>query len=142
MILKLSTLVSWAVLTMTAQELVRPDLDGFKYPVIARSARIQGTVEFVVNSDGLHLVSGNPMLVAAAKSNLEKWAIPYVSGTPLSITYHFRVKDPATRIAEVDRPIGDSFDRFFLRLLRRPTTRRVKEWECVSRETIWLVSKT
>jgi hypothetical protein len=72
MILKLSILVSYATLTITAQELVQPNLDGFKYPPLARSARIAGTVQLVVGSDGVQVISGHPMLVAAAKSNLEK----------------------------------------------------------------------
>jgi len=129
MILKLLTFLSCAVLTMAAQELVQPNLDGFKYPVLARSARIQGIVEFVVKSGAIHLVSGHPMLVAAAKSNLEKWAVPCASDTPLSVTYHFLVGGPEFR--QVDEPIGDRFDRFFLRLFHRPVTRQVKEQVCL-----------
>jgi hypothetical protein len=117
---------------MTAQELVQPNLDGFKYPALARAARIQGKVQFMVKSDGPQLVSGHPMLATAAKGNLEKWAVPHASDTPLSVTYIFRLKDFVSHIIEVDRPIGDSFDRFFLRLFRRPITRRIKEWDCVS----------
>jgi len=128
MILKLSMVVSYAVLTMTAEELVQPDLDGFKYPVLARSARIQGTVEFVVKSDGIKLLSGHPMLAAASKSNLEKWAVPHVSDTPLSITYIFRLAD--REFLEVDEPIGDRFELFFLRLFGRPVTRRATEEVC------------
>ena len=60
MILKLSMLALWAALTMTAQELVQPNLDGFKYPALARAARIQGSVEFVVKSDRIQLLSGHP----------------------------------------------------------------------------------
>jgi hypothetical protein len=125
-------LALWAGLSLAGQEPLRPNLDGFTYPALPRSARIQGTVEFVVRFDGIRLLSGQPMLVAAAKRNLEKWAIPYASDTPLSVTYNFRLADPATRIIEVDRPIGNGFDRLFLRLLCRPITRRVKEPECVS----------
>ena len=131
LILKLFMLVSCSVLTMTAQELVQPNLDGFKYPVIARSARIQGTVQFLVRSDGIQLVSGHPMLAAAAKSNLEKWAVPYPSDTPLSVTYHFLV---VPEFKQVNEPIGDRFDRFFLRLFHRPVTRQVKEQVCLSNE--------
>jgi hypothetical protein len=76
MILKLSMLASWAVLTMTAQGVVQPKLDGFKYPKLAQAARVQGTVQFLVKSDGVQLLSGHPMLAAAARSNLEKWAVP------------------------------------------------------------------
>jgi len=125
-------LALWTAVSLTAQERVQPSVDGFEYPLIARSARIQGTVEFWVKSDGTQLVSGHPILAAAAKSNLEKWAVLYASDTPLLVTYIFRLRDPATQIVEVDRPIGDSFHRIFLRLFRRPITRRVKEWNCLS----------
>jgi hypothetical protein len=132
MTLKLFILVSCAVLTMTAQEPVRPNLDGFKYPALARSARIGGTVQFLVKSDGVQLLSGHQLLVPAARSNLEKWAIPYASDTPLSVTYIFRVTgDIMTEIVEVDRPIGNRLDRFFLSLFRRPVARRIKEQVCV-----------
>ena len=128
MILKLLIFASCGLVSVTAQELVQPNLEGFRYPVLARSARIQGTVEFVVKSDGVQLVSGHPSLAAAAKSNLEKWAIPHVSDTPLSITYIFRLAD--REFVKVDEPIGDRFERFFLRLFGRAVTRRVTEEVC------------
>jgi hypothetical protein len=132
MILKLSMLVSCAAFTMTAQEIVQPNLEGLKYPALAKSASIQGIIQFVVNSDGIRLVSGHPMLVAAAKSNLEKWAQTHVSDIPLSVSYSFRLADP--KFIEVDEPILDKFDRFFLRLFHLPVTRRVKEYRCVHPE--------
>src|SRR5665213_1278288 len=136
MILKLSMLVSCAALTMSAQELVQPNLEGFKYPPLARSARIGGTVRVLVKSGGVHLLSGHNLLVAAARSNLEKWAIPYASSSPLSVTYVFRLTDEVTtKIVEVDQPITNGFDRFFLRLFRRPVTRRIKTWDCRPKDT-------
>jgi hypothetical protein len=131
MILKLSMLVSCAALTIGAQELVQPNLDGFKYPALARSARIEGTVEFVVKLDGIQLLSGHPMLAAVAKSNLEKWAAHYTVYAPLSVTYVFRLRETDMPIIEASEPIGDGFHRFFLRLFHRPLTRRVIEQHCV-----------
>ena len=130
MILKLFMLASWAVMTLTAQEPVQPNLDGLRYPVLARSARIQGTVEFLVKSDGIQLVSGHPILAAAAKSNLEKWAVPHASDTPLSVTYIFHLTN-GEQITEADEPIGDRFDRFFLRIFHLPVSRRVKKYSCI-----------
>ena len=136
MILKLFMFVSCAALTVTAQEPVRLNLDGFKYPALAKSARIGGTVQFLVNSDGVQLLSGHQLLVPAARSNLERWAIPYASDTPLSVTYIFRLTtDIRIETVEVDRPIGNEFDRFFLRLVRRPVTRRIKEQVCRPKDT-------
>jgi len=113
--------------------IIRPNLDGFNYPALARAARIQGTVQFVVKSDGVQLLSsGHPILAAAAKRNLEKWATAYVSDAPLSVTYIFRLTaGTGMQVMEAEEPIGDSFERFFLRLFRRPVTRRVKKEVCV-----------
>jgi hypothetical protein len=123
-------LALWTAVSLAAQEPVRLNLDGFKYPTLARQARIQGAVEFVVKSDGVQLLSGHPLLAAAAKSNLEKWAVPYASDTPLSVTYIFRLKEPDTQTGEAREPIGDGFHRFFLRLFHRPLTRSVMEQHC------------
>lgn len=142
MILKALIFASCGLVTITAQELVQPSLDGFRYPSLARSARIQGTVQFVVGSDGVQVISGHPMLVAAAKSNLEKWAVPHLSDTPLSVTYIFRLtQDIRTEIVERDEPIGDRFDRFFLRLFRRPVIRRIKEQVCLPPKEIPAIYK-
>ncbi|HEX3678616.1 MAG TPA: hypothetical protein VHU90_02745 [Galbitalea sp.] len=132
----MAMLASWAAVSLIAEELVQPNLDGFKYPALARSARIGGTVQFLVKSDGVQLLSGHNLLVPAARGNLEKWAIPYASSSPLSVTYVFRLTDEVTtKIVEVDQPVGNGFDRFFLRLFRRPVTRRTKTWDCRPKET-------
>jgi len=132
MILKLFMIVSCGMLTLSAAELVQPNLEGFRYPLLARSARIGGTVQFLVKADSVQLLSGHPLLVPAARSNLEKWAVPYASQPPLSVTYVFRITgDIRIETVEVDRPIGNAFDRFFLHLSGRPVTRRIKEQVCV-----------
>ena len=49
------------------------------YPPLAKSARVQGTVEFtaIIGKDGaireLKLVRGHPLLVNAAKQAVEQW---------------------------------------------------------------------
>lgn len=130
LMLAVSILICFMALTMTAQELVQPNLDGFEYPVLARSARIQGAVQFVVTSDGIRLLSGHPMLAPIAKNNLEKWAVPYTFSTELRVTYNFGLT--GTQMVEVNEPIGDRFDRFFRRLFHLPVTRKVKT--CVDSE--------
>jgi len=61
----------------TEPQLKRADLP--TYPVVARQARIEGTVKlsFVINSDGsvadVQALSGHPMLKAAAVQNVESW---------------------------------------------------------------------
>ena len=125
-------LAYWMGFTLFAQDPIRPNLDGFRYPALARSAMIQGTVQFVVKSDGVQLLSGHPILAAGAKSNVERWATRYVSDAPLSATYIFRLTaGTGTQVVEAEEPIGDRFERFFLRLFHRPVTKRVKKEVCV-----------
>jgi hypothetical protein len=112
------------IFALSAQELVQPNLDGLKYSALAKSASIQGIVQFVVKSDGIQLVSGHSMLVEAAKSNLEKWAQAHVSDIPLSVIYSFRLAEP--KFIEVDEPIWDKFNRFFLRLFHLHVTEELR----------------
>src|ERR1700690_1794256 len=130
--LKSLALASWLAVTLLAQDSIHPNVDGFKYPALAKSARVQGTVQFLVTPGGIRVSSGHPMLVLAARNNLEKWAAPGSLSAPLSVTYNFRLTDAiTTQVVETDEPIGNSFDRFFLRLFRRPVSRRVKRDDCV-----------
>ena len=115
--------------TLSAQDIAQPNLEGLKYSALAKKASIQGIVKFVVKSDGIRLVSGHPMLVEAAQSNLEKWAQTHVSDIPFSVTYSFQLADPT--LIEADEPIWNKLDRFFLRLFHRPVIRRAKEYRCV-----------
>ena len=62
------------VTAANAQDRVRPDLEQLWYPSLARHARIEGQVQFVINSGVVQLVSGHPLLIPIAKANVEKWA--------------------------------------------------------------------
>ena len=73
------------------------------YPVIAKSARVQGTVRLdaVIGADGhiedLKLVSGNPLLVEAAMKAVKQWTYrpTYLNGKPVrvatQIDVHFQL---------------------------------------------------
>src|SRR5580704_15509069 len=66
------------------------NLDGFRYPPIARQARIQGDVVFRVTQNGRELVfSANPLLRPAAENNLNMWPLPPIEEGTYIITYHF-----------------------------------------------------
>jgi hypothetical protein len=121
---------SWPVLTLAAQDQIQPDLEGLRYPALARAARIQGTVQFVIEAGRAQLALGHPFLVGAAKANLGKWATAPVSDKSLTVTYDFRLTDVARDDIEVEEPIGDAFDRFFLRLFHRPVKRRIATYVC------------
>src|SRR5260221_14790311 len=92
----------------------------------------RGALSLWSNLTAFSFCRGTLMLAAASKSNLEKWAVPHASDTPLSVTYVFRLTgDTGEHTADVDELIGDRFDRFFLRLFHRPTVRKVKKVTCV-----------
>src|SRR5579875_2843283 len=63
------------------------------YPPLAKSARVQGTVEFtaVINKEGriehLQLVRGHPLLVNAAKEAVEQWRYKptMLNGQPVEV---------------------------------------------------------
>jgi len=63
------------------------------YPPLAKSARVQGTVEFnaVINKEGriekLQLVRGHPLLVNAAKEAVEQWRYKptMLNGQPVDV---------------------------------------------------------
>ena len=67
---------------------VRPD-----YPALARQARIQGTVRFqtLIGTDGqvkgLSLVSGHPLLMAAAQDAIQQWVYQptLLNGNPVEV---------------------------------------------------------
>jgi hypothetical protein len=107
---------------------VHPDLTGFQYPALARQARIMGPVRFVV-SPGSSKISddlGHPLLVAAARQNLERWHYDPPLTEPIVVEYVFRLTEPVTTTHRVLR--GDAFDRFFLRIFKQPVYR--DEHEC------------
>lgn len=115
-------LLTWlSLLPCLAQQVVSPDLTGLFYPALAKSAQIQGIVQFRVESGQITLVSGHPFLLGVAKSNLERWASGLSGGKPTLVNYVFHVPPVETN----DEPIGNRIDRFFLRLFRRPVTRKV-----------------
>jgi hypothetical protein len=126
------------LLPCLAQSGMAPDLSGLLYPALPRSARIQGTVRFLVASGEIMVVSGHPMLVQHAKDNLGKWAKGLPQEEPTFVNYNFRLLPERWTVRE--EPIGDDFDRFFLRLFHRPVTRTIRE--CVADTVVATSFKT
>jgi hypothetical protein len=103
---------------------VEVKVEGFRYPPIARSARIQGDVIFEVSASEPRLISSaHPILTEAARKNLETWTLPPFAGGKYLVRHHFGLAEPGTRHETVQ--IGDQLDRFLLELFRAPTTRVV-----------------
>ncbi len=100
---------------------VEVNLDGLRYPPIAAQARIAGDVIFEASGADHQLIfAANPLLAPAAEGNLRKWRLLSAAGKYV-IIYSFELLD--LRIEERERPIGNKFGRFWLRLLRAPTTK-------------------
>jgi len=70
------------------------------YPVIARQARVQGTVRLsaAIAPDGtvkdLHLLNGSPLLVAAAEDAVKQWTYQptYLNGKPVEVLTEIDVR--------------------------------------------------
>jgi hypothetical protein len=102
------------------------NVEGFRYPPIAATARIQGDVIFQVFSADVDLVTGNPILARAAQTNLQTWDLPPFNGNYL-VRYHFELdKEGGAHTKTV--PIGNKFGRFFRHLVGAPTQKAVKNY--------------
>jgi len=101
------------------------NLDGLRYPPIARQARIRGDVAFEVSALGRKLMSESSLLLSRpAQENLATWTLPPLETGRYLISYHFDfVEEGGMR--QVTVPIGNKFERIFRRLFRAPTTRIV-----------------
>jgi hypothetical protein len=103
------------------------NLDGFKYPPIARQARIRGVVVFELTAAGRKLLSessgGLPILSNAAGENLTTWTLPPLATGRYLISYHFEflMDGPCVSPRWEAIPIGNKFERFLRRLVRAKT---------------------
>jgi outer membrane biosynthesis protein TonB len=77
---------------LCAQAPIQPDLEKLNYPALARAARIQGRVKFTIEHGDITLVSGHPILVQAAKDNLQTWAPSQSLDAELEVSYIFRLR--------------------------------------------------
>ncbi len=70
------------------------------YPVIARDARVQGTVQLSASIapngavEDLHVMSGSPLLIAAAEDAVKQWKYQptYLNGKPVEVLTEIDVK--------------------------------------------------
>lgn len=94
------------------------NIEGFRYPQLARVARIQGDVVFEASASGQRLVAGGPLFVRAAQTNLETWTLPLLEHGTYLVRYHFALLRESRQVVV---PIGDKLDRLFLRAFHAPT---------------------
>jgi hypothetical protein len=98
-------------------------VDAIRYPPLAAAARLHGDVLI----SGGNAVSGHPLLRETALRSIDLLNIR----TPgESVLIHFVLSDIVMSQRTDTIPKGDAFDRFFLRLLRIPTTRKIATEVC------------
>jgi TonB family protein len=71
------------------------------YPLMARAARIEGTVVLELTTDGttisqIVVQSGPPMLAAAAKKNVDTWRLLPNKPMSFEVTFQFHLTEPAS----------------------------------------------
>jgi hypothetical protein len=96
------------------------NVEGFRYPMIGRSAVIGGDVLFEINASGPKLLSGIPIFATPAHRNLETWTLPPLEHGRYFVRYHFVLLRESRQVMV---PVGNKVDRFFLRLFHAPTQR-------------------
>ena len=70
---------------------IKVNVENFRYPVLALSARIQGDVSFEIAASEQILVSAHPLLVQAAEKNIATWGLPRLEDGKYMIQYHFAI---------------------------------------------------
>jgi len=121
--MRLAIFLCWCLAAAAQQDSpqIKVNLENFRYPTLAASARIQGDVVFAVSANEQEQLTGHPLLVAVALANLKTWTLPPLPTGRYLVVYHFSLIETGTQYKDV--PIGDKLDRFFLRLFRSPTSR-------------------
>jgi hypothetical protein len=73
---------------------VEVNVEGFRYPPIAASARLQGDVLFEVSASGPKVVTAaHPVLTEAARK--KTWTLPPLEGAKYLVRYHFVILSEA-----------------------------------------------
>jgi hypothetical protein len=93
-------------------------LDAIVYPPLARAAQAQGDVLI----QGGTVVSGHPLLREAALRGVALLNLPAPQG---ALLFHFILVDAVLSTRTIEK--GDPFDRFFLRILGIPVTKKIRE---------------
>lgn len=104
-------------------------VESWKYPNLARQARIQGDVRLQFRSGVPSVTSGHPLLAPNALENLKSLGD---LSEAANVVYHFVLVDSTVEVTRTTVKKGDAFDRLFLRLFRIRTDRVVEETQCVS----------
>lgn len=79
------------------------------YPPVARAARVEGTVQLQVSTDGqrvteAHVDGGNKLLADAAAANVRTWSFATHEPTSFAVTFRYKLL-PASRKQNGNNPI-------------------------------------
>ena len=97
------------------------NLEGLRYPPIARQARILGSVVFEVTPAGRKLLSASsPLLAKPAEENLATWELPPLENGKYVVAYRFEFSEKVA-VKRVAVPIGNKLQRFFRKLVGAQT---------------------
>jgi hypothetical protein len=128
-ILAVLVLAPFAVCGQDQSSLVS-SVEGLRFPLLARQARIQGDVRLHAGSDGITVVNGHPLLDRTAIANLKE--LSKFSKIEGDLTYHFVfVSDIETRVTRTTVKKGNRFERFFRHVFMMRTEEVVEGYECI-----------
>lgn len=103
----------------------------FRYPPLARQARIQGTVRLAKTNGAVTLLVGHPILFPTAFQATESFP-PIPGHNTITVTWHFEFTGPPSYYTAkpVTIPITNKFERSLRRLFHRKTEKVVYESYC------------
>jgi hypothetical protein len=99
------------------------NLDSIHYPPLAVAAGVHGDVLI----SGGNAVSGPPLLRETARRGAD---LLNLQAPRTDVLFHFIPNDIIRRVETINK--GNAFDRFFLRLFRMPTTKKIEYNDCAA----------
>jgi hypothetical protein len=123
-------LLAGAAYAQDLEDGLRSQIAGVRYNRLAEAARVQGDVQLELNSGGVLLISGPPLLVRTAVESAK--ALESIrSETKLDVTFHFVLVDTADVRAPTTVKRGNAFERAVLRMLWLRTEKAGLEYQCL-----------
>jgi hypothetical protein len=109
-------------------------VEALRFSPLTRQARIQGDVRLHFGSEGITLLSGQPLLAEVAIGNLRE--LGKLSDGEGEVVYHFvLVSDSNTRVTRTTVKKGPAIKRLILHALKMKTEKVVEYRECIENPT-------
>ena len=124
---------TWLLVATLAPPELTTQIQQFRYPPLARQARIQGTVHLAKTNGTVTLLAGHPILFPTALKATESFP-PIPGHDTITVTWHFEITGAPTNYSErpVTIPITNKFARSLRRLFHRKTETVIFESFCES----------